>query len=132
VLINIAMLPMQALKKLDIKKEDLSLILEGLRGRADPDLKSIAVSFSNAIFRRPARIISCMFYFYNTCSNPSPKICLTMYAEKRATRSRKLCLPPIVPSSCEFFPSKLEFSVMQLCLKCNSPTFSNRLIAISN
>lgn len=40
----------EALKKLDIKKEDLSLILEGLRGRADPDLKSIAMTLKNASY----------------------------------------------------------------------------------
>jgi len=57
VLINIAM---QTLKNLDIKKEELSSILDGVRGRADPDLKSIAVSFWNAVFRRPTRIISYM------------------------------------------------------------------------
>jgi hypothetical protein len=79
------------LKRLDIKKEELSSILVGLTGRAHPDLKSIAVNFSNAVFRRPTRTISYMIQhlfrsFFLKCV-------LTMYSEKRATRSRKLGLP---------------------------------------
>ncbi|CAD6249353.1 unnamed protein product [Miscanthus lutarioriparius] len=40
----------EELKKLDIKKEELSSILDGLRGRADPDLKSIAMTLKNASY----------------------------------------------------------------------------------
>jgi hypothetical protein len=49
----------QALKKLDIKKEELSSIIDGIRGRAAPDLESIAVGFSTALFRIP-HFFSCM------------------------------------------------------------------------
>lgn len=40
---------MQALNKLNIKKEELSSIIDGLRGRAAPDLESVAVSFSTTV-----------------------------------------------------------------------------------
>ncbi|CAD6242228.1 unnamed protein product [Miscanthus lutarioriparius] len=40
----------ETLKKLDIKKEELSSILDDVRGRADPDLKSIAMTLKNASY----------------------------------------------------------------------------------
>ncbi|CAN6239307.1 unnamed protein product [Urochloa humidicola] len=40
----------EALKKLDVKEEELSSIIDGIRGLAAPDLESIAVSFSTAVF----------------------------------------------------------------------------------
>lgn len=87
VLINIAM---QALKKLDIKKEELSSILDSLKGRADPDLKSIAVSFSNAVFGGPN------YFIHDT--------------ENRATQSRKLGLPMyfLLPSKVEFISHAIQ------------------------
>ncbi|PVH67015.1 hypothetical protein PAHAL_1G411200 [Panicum hallii] len=40
----------EALKKLDIKKEELSSIIDGIRGRAAPDLESIARSLKSASY----------------------------------------------------------------------------------
>ncbi|CAL4885536.1 unnamed protein product [Urochloa decumbens] len=40
----------EALKKLDVKEEELSSIIDGIRGRAAPDLESIALSLKNTSY----------------------------------------------------------------------------------
>ena len=49
----------QALNKLDVKKEEISSIIDRIRGRAAPDVEIMAVRFSTAVFRRPS-FFSCM------------------------------------------------------------------------
>jgi len=43
----------EALNKLDVKKEEISSIIDRIRGRAAPDVEIMAVRFSTAVFRRP-------------------------------------------------------------------------------
>ena len=56
---SVDIIVVQALKKLDVKKEEISSITDGIRRRAAPDLEIIAVRFSTAVFRRPS-FFSCM------------------------------------------------------------------------